>query len=57
MKKKAFDCVEMKRQGAAYVQAQLAGKTREQELEFWDQQSKLLEQRRQRAAKASAVPK
>ncbi len=45
MKTKTFDCVEMKRRGAAAVQQQIAGMTPEEELEFWRKQTELLRQR------------
>lgn len=35
LKTKKFDCVEMKRRGAAIVQNKIAGMTQEQELEYW----------------------
>ncbi|MCW5935404.1 MAG: hypothetical protein KIT45_14080 [Fimbriimonadia bacterium] len=35
MKTKAFDCVEMKRAGAAYVQELIANMTPEEQREFW----------------------
>ena len=35
MKKRTFDCVEMKRQGAAKVLEKIKSMTREQELEYW----------------------
>lgn len=41
-KTKSFDCVEMKRQGAARVQALIAGMTPEEELEFWRKQTEEL---------------
>jgi hypothetical protein len=44
MKTKTFDCVEMKRRGAALVQEKVAGMTREQELQFWREQTELLRQ-------------
>ena len=34
-KKKKFDCVEMKRRGAALLREKLKGMTPEEELEFW----------------------
>ena len=34
-KKKKFDCVAMKRKGAAYVYELTKGMTREEELAFW----------------------
>jgi hypothetical protein len=37
--KRSFDCVEMKRRGSAGVQAELAGMSREEQLEFWRQQT------------------
>jgi hypothetical protein len=42
MKKKTFDCVEMKHRGAASVQERVAGMSAEQELEFWRQQTEEL---------------
>ena len=39
MKTKTFDCVEMKRIGAAHVQKELAGLTPQQQLEYWRQQT------------------
>ena len=35
MRTKAFDCVEMKRQGAELVRKQLEGKSFEEQLEYW----------------------
>ena len=40
MKTKKFDCVQMKRLGAAKVREQTATLTREQELAFWRVRSK-----------------
>ena len=49
MKTKTFDCVEMKRRGAALVQQRIAGMTPEQELEFWRKRTEeLRQQQRQR---------
>jgi len=45
MKTKRFDCVQMKRQGAAKVREQTATLTREQELRFWQERSQYLRQR------------
>lgn len=36
MKKKTFDCVEMKRRGAKRVQEETAGMTREEKIAYWD---------------------
>lgn len=35
VKKKSFDCVDMKHKGAVKVKERLAGITREQQLEYW----------------------
>jgi len=35
MKTKTFDCIRMKRQGAEQVMKQLAGKTIQEQLEYW----------------------
>lgn len=45
MKTKRFDCVQMKRQGAAKVREQTATLTKEQELRFWQERSQYLRQR------------
>jgi len=47
MKTKTFDCVEMKRQGARILQERLAGLTREQQLAFWQDQFKQLQDRKE----------
>jgi len=47
MKTKKFDCVQMKRQGAAKVREQTATFTREQELRFWQERSQVLRQRQE----------
>lgn len=52
MKMKKFDCVQMKRQGAAKVREQTATLTKEQELRFWQECSQHLRQR-QAALKVS----
>ena len=44
MKTKKFDCVQMKRLGAAKVLEQTATFTREQELRFWQDRSQSLRQ-------------
>ena len=53
--KKKFDCVEMKRQGAAFVQAQLQGKSREEELEFWKTQDERLRKLQEESQKQPAA--
>jgi hypothetical protein len=51
MKKKAFDCVEMKRQGAARVQARLAGMTPEERLKYWQGRTEALRARQREASR------
>ncbi len=50
MKTKTFDCVEMKRRGAELVRKQLEGKSRAQQLEYWqkgtDELKKLQKQKK-----------
>ena len=55
MKTKKFDCVQMKRQGAAKVREQTATLTREQELRFWQERSQHLRQQ-QEALKVVVPP-
>jgi len=51
MKTKKFDCVQMKRLGAAKVREQTTTLTREQELSYWRERSQHLRQH-QEALKA-----
>lgn len=59
MKKIKFDCVEMKRRGAEGVLKKTKNMTREQEYEFWKEQTRELKriqelkQRQNKAAYAS----
>lgn len=53
---KEFDCVEMKRKGAAILQKKLAGLTLEEELEFWQKRTKELKREQQKLRKKKAVP-
>ncbi len=48
MKKKDFDCVEMKRHGAEKVAEQTKNMSRQQELEFWRQQTQALRDKTRR---------
>jgi len=48
MKKKDFDCVEMKRRGAEKVREQTQNMTPEQELEFWRRKTVALRSRQQK---------
>jgi len=45
MKKKAFDCVEMKRRGAEKVQEQVKGMSAQEELEFWHRRTLALREK------------
>jgi len=45
MKTKKFDCVQMKRVGAAKVREQTAALSKQQELAFWRERSRHLRQR------------
>ena len=53
MKPKPFKCVEMKRRGAEEVQRQIAGMSRDEELEFWREQTERLRERQARARAAT----
>ena len=55
MKTKTFDCVRMKRQGADHVREILKGKSVEEELAFWREQTESL-RREQRAARGETKP-
>ncbi|MGH8652802.1 MAG: hypothetical protein ACREYE_11820 [Gammaproteobacteria bacterium] len=55
MKRTEFNCVAMKRQGAELVLAQTASLSREQELEFWEQQSKRLRERQESLRQRRAI--
>jgi hypothetical protein len=54
MRTKRFDCVQMKRQGAAKIRQQTATLGREQELGFWQERTRHLRQRQE--ALRNAVP-
>ena len=56
MKAKTFDCVEMKHRGAEKVREQVKGMTLEQELEFWQERSRILKQRQEVAKGKSHAP-
>lgn len=55
MSTKKFDCVEMKRRGAELVRQRLAGKTFEQEVEYWRERSELFERDQERLRAESGV--
>jgi len=42
MKKKSFDCVEMKRKGAAMVLKRLRGMSEKEQLEYWHKRTEEL---------------
>ena len=58
LKKKTFDCVEMKRRGAAMLLEKLKGMTPEEEDEFWRRATEQMrkEQAEARARLAEAKP-
>jgi hypothetical protein len=45
MKTKAFDCVEMKREGSRRVYEALKGKSRDEQVEYWRKRNVELRQR------------
>lgn len=49
MKMKVFDCVEMQHRGAEKIRAKIRVMTQEEELAFWQERSKALQQRLKRA--------
>ena len=55
MKKKTFDCVEMKRRGADRVRKRLEGKTLKEQLEYWQKGTREL-RRLQEKAKQMKMP-
>lgn len=57
MKKKTFDCVEMKRQGAVIVLDRIKSMTREQELEYWQKRTKEMLRSQKQKPHHSVSPK
>ncbi len=55
MKRTEFNCVAMKRKGAELVLAVTATMSKEQELEFWEQQSKRLRERQESLRQRRAI--
>ena len=51
MKPKTFDCVEMKRKGAARLQQKMEGMTLEQKLAFWHKCTEDLRRRQRTTGK------
>lgn len=54
VKAKKFDCVEMKRRGAAIVQKEIAGMTQAQELEYWRKRTEAWKKERENLAAKNA---
>lgn len=55
MKKKPFDCVEMKRRGAEKVRQQTQNMTPQQELEFWQRKTETLRIRQEKIKSSSQI--
>jgi len=51
MKRKTFDCVRMKRQGAERVMNQLEGKSLQEQLEYWQKGTEDLKRLQRKARK------
>lgn len=47
MKTKTFDCIRMKREGAEQVMSRLAGKTLQEQLEYWQRGTEELKKHQQ----------
>jgi len=56
MKRKMFDCVCMKRQGADRVKKQLEGKSLQEQLEYWQKGTEDLKRLQQKLKKAGSRP-
>ena len=54
MKRKRFDCVEMKRRGAEKIYKQIGRMTQEEQLAFWQARTEVLRKRQQ--VKRSEIP-
>ncbi len=52
---KEFDCVEMKRKGAARLQKKIAGLSLEEELKFWEERTKALKEEQRKMRKKKRV--
>ncbi len=48
MKKKTFDCVEMKRRGAARIHQRLENMTLEQKIDYWRKRSQAFRREKER---------
>ena len=53
MKTKKFDCVEMMHRGAEEVRKRIGNMTREQELEYWREQTERLRRMKRKARPVS----
>jgi hypothetical protein len=56
MKKKAFDCVEMKRQGARQIQEATAGMSLAEQIDYWRQRDAIFRQEQDAAREAVRGP-
>ena len=45
MIKKNFDCVELQHKGGQYVKSLIAGMTPDEELKFWDKETKRIQKK------------
>ena len=53
MKTKTFDCVEMKRRGAAAIRSKLEGKSLDEQLKYWQDGTEDLKKLQKELAKKS----
>ncbi len=54
--KREFDCVEMMHEGAAQVQRELEGKSREEQAAYWRESNESLRRRQEQAGKTQRTP-
>jgi hypothetical protein len=57
MKKGTFDCVEMKRQGAAAILEKIKSMTRDQELEYWRKRTQEMLSAQKQTTRRAGKPK
>ena len=56
MKTKTFDCVEMKRRGAARIHEQLKNLTIQQKIDYWHRRSQAFRSEQEQAASEERAP-
>ena len=56
MKTKKFDCVEMKRRGAARIHERTKDMTLEQKIDYWRRRSRAFRSEQERSAGEAKVP-